>query len=48
MDPAYRKEIEARIAERYPVEHPEYADKYKVYFCKTADGASYVSRVAGL
>jgi len=46
-DPAYRKEIEARIAERYPVEHPEYADKYKVYFCKTADGASYLCRVAG-
>ncbi len=44
IDPSCHKEIEERIAEVYPVKHPQYADKYKVYFCKTADGASYTAR----
>jgi galactokinase len=44
-DPAHRKEIEATIAASYPSQHPEYADKYKVYFCKTAHGASYVRKI---
>ncbi len=43
-DPKFRKEIEATITASYPTQHPEYADKYKVYFCKTADGASYVRK----
>jgi galactokinase/galacturonokinase len=44
IDPSCHKEVEARIAEAYPVKHPQYADKYKVYFCKTTDGASFVTR----
>jgi galactokinase len=44
IDPSCHKEVEARIAEAYPAKHPQYADKYKVYFCKTADGASFVTR----
>jgi len=44
VDPSCHEEVEARIAEAYPAKHPQYADKYKVYFCKTADGASFVTR----
>lgn len=44
VDPSCHEEVEARIAEAYPAKHPQYADKYKVYFCKPADGASYVAR----
>lgn len=43
-DPKYRDEIEASIAAIYPKRHPQYADLYKVHFCKTADGASYVAK----
>jgi len=45
VDPSCHEEVEARIAEAYPAKHPQYADKYKVYFCKTADGASFVRRI---
>jgi galactokinase/galacturonokinase len=44
IDPSCHEEVEARIAEAYPAKHPQYADKYKVYFCKPADGASFVAR----
>jgi len=44
VDPSCHKAVEERIAEAYPAKHPQYADKYKVYFCKTADGASYAAR----
>ncbi|MHB8129173.1 MAG: GHMP family kinase ATP-binding protein [Mobilitalea sp.] len=44
VDSSRHEEIEGRIAEVYPVKHPQYADKYKVYFCKTADGASYITK----
>jgi galactokinase/galacturonokinase len=44
VDPSCHEEVEARIAEAYPAKHPQYADKYKVYFCKTADGASFAAR----
>jgi galactokinase len=43
VDSAYRDEIEERVAAVYPKKHPQYADKYKVHFCGTADGASVVS-----
>ena len=46
-DPAYRAEIEEAVAAVYPKKHPEYADKYKVHFCKTADGATVVSPCGG-
>lgn len=44
IDPSCHNEIERRITEIYPVKHPQYADKYKVYFCKATDGASFVTR----
>ena len=44
VDPSCHEEVERRIAEVYPVKHPQYAEKYKVYFCKTADGASYITK----
>ena len=44
INPLYHEEIEASIAAVYPERHPQYADTYKVYFCKTADGASYVTK----
>lgn len=46
-DPSRRSEIEECITSIYPLKHPEYADKYKVYFCKTADGASIISGCNG-
>ena len=42
IDPAYKDEIKAKIDEVYTRRHPEYADKYAVNFCKTADGAGLV------
>ena len=47
IDPKYKKGIEAHVTEVYPARHPQYAKKYKVYFCKTADGASYVKKMVG-
>ncbi|OHE71055.1 MAG: hypothetical protein A2Z99_14210, partial [Treponema sp. GWB1_62_6] len=38
-DPSARGELEKRLAAVYPVRHPQFADKYRVHFCKTADGA---------
>jgi galactokinase len=38
-DPSRREEIRRHIEKSYPVAHPEYADKYSIHFCKTADGA---------
>jgi len=44
VDPTCHAEVEGRIKEAYPVQHPQYADNYKVHFCKTADGASYITK----
>ncbi len=38
-DPSARGRIEERIAQVYPRLHPEYADRYRVHFHGTADGA---------
>lgn len=43
VDPSCREELVEKVAAVYPVRHPQYADKYHVHFCKTADGASFVS-----
>lgn len=40
--PEAREELERRLSAVYPVRHPQYADKYHVHFCRTADGASLV------
>lgn len=42
VDPRYREKIVERIAEEYPVRHPEHRDTYHVYFCKIGDGARKV------
>lgn len=34
VDPAYREEIKRTIAARYPVAHPDVADRYSIHFCK--------------
>ena len=39
VDPRYRDEIAARIHEVYPKKHPAFADAYRVFFSRTADGA---------
>jgi galactokinase len=44
-DPSAKAELERRLAAVYPVKHPQFADKYKVYFCKTADGAAVADSV---
>ncbi len=40
-DPAYREEIRAFIAARYPAAHPNAAERYSVHFCKS-DGPARV------
>lgn len=40
---SFRKEfIREKIDKEYPVKHPEYKDKYRVYFCRTDDGARII------
>ena len=34
VHPAHREEIERAIAARYPVAHPDVAERYSVHFCK--------------
>jgi len=41
-DPEARPPIVARIAERYPREHPAVTEAYEVLFCDTDDGARFV------
>ncbi|WHH61718.1 hypothetical protein [Petroclostridium sp. X23] len=43
VDPAYKDEIQSRINAEYPVKHSEYAEVYKVYFCKTDDGTRIIT-----
>lgn len=42
IDPAYRDEIKAQIEAVYPEKHPEYKDDFRVYFCRTSDGARVI------
>jgi len=43
VNPAQKERIKEKIASEYPLQHPEYKDLYKVYFCKTGDGARILS-----
>jgi len=47
IDPAYKDQIKEAIDQEYPKAHPEIEDVYEVNFCKTADGASYVTDLEG-
>ncbi|TCT12849.1 galactokinase/galacturonokinase [Natranaerovirga pectinivora] len=42
INPEFKDEIRKRVDAVYPVMHPEYADVYKVNFCKTDDGARII------
>ena len=42
VDPRYKEEIKEMIDNEYPKKHPVHADDYRVYFCKTDDGARII------
>jgi len=44
IDPKRKDKIKEQIDLTYPVKHPKYKDLYKVYFCKTSDGAHLLRR----
>jgi galacturonokinase len=44
VNPAYKDEIKKRIDSAYPILHPEYKDKYSVYFCKTGNSAEILEQ----
>mgnify|MGYP000589410906 CR=1 FL=1 len=44
IDPKYKNQIKKQIDHIYPVKHPKYRNLYKVYFCKTSDGANFLRR----
>jgi len=39
VNPKYKEEIVESVKSQYPVKHPEYKDKYQLYFSKTDGGA---------
>lgn len=43
VDPRYRDDVAARIHEVYPKKHPTFADVYRVFFSRTADGAEVIT-----
>ncbi len=43
INPAQKEFVKERIDQEYPLNHPEYKDRYKVHFCKTDDGARIIS-----
>ena len=42
VDPAYKKEIEAELTQRYLEQFPEYEHTFKTYFVKPDNGARFV------
>lgn len=42
VDPAKKESIEKEITEKYLAQFPQYKDTFKVYFCKSDDGARFV------
>ena len=42
VDPAKKENIEQAITEKYLAQFPQYRDSFKVYFCKSDDGARFV------
>jgi len=43
VDPAKKAEIEKEITQKYLKQFPQYKNSFKVYFCKSDDGARFVS-----
>ncbi len=42
VDPSKKEEIEKTITEKYLAQFPQYKDTFKVYYCKSDDGARFV------
>ena len=42
VDPVKKESIEQAITEKYLAQFPQYRDSFKVYFCKSDDGARFV------
>ena len=42
VDPAKKESIEKEITEKYLAKFPQYKDSFRVYFCKSDDGARFV------
>ncbi len=42
VDPAKKEQIEKEITEKYLEQFPQYKNSFKVYFCKSDDGARFV------
>ena len=42
VDPSKKESIEKEITEKYLEQFPQYKDTFKVYFCKSDDGARFV------
>ena len=42
VDPAKKESIEKEITEKYLAQFPQYRDSFKVFFCKSDDGARFV------
>jgi galactokinase/galacturonokinase len=42
VDPAKKAEIEKEITQKYLKQFPQYKNSFKVYFCKSDDGARFV------
>ena len=42
VDPAKKEEIEKTITEKYLEQFPQYKNSFKVYFCKSDDGARFI------
>jgi galactokinase len=43
VDPAYKTAISEMISREYPARFPQYKESFKIHFCKTADGAGFLS-----
>ena len=42
IDPAKKEQIEKEVTEKYLAQFPQYKNSFKVYFCKSDDGARFV------
>ena len=42
VDPNKKESIEREITQKYLEQYPQYKDSFKVYFCKSDDGARFV------
>jgi galactokinase/galacturonokinase len=43
VDPTKKEQIEKEITEKYLAKFPQYKNTFKVYFCKSDDGARFIN-----